>query len=466
MKKSVKIRLFSLVVAAAILGGAVTAAAIMGSPYETLKYAVLDALTERNSTIDGAMTTSVNGVQMETAKMFAIQGDDSSLVYRFDSEGNNDGFLYSTNGLSINSLGFAMDDGTEWYSANVYPSDIYRPRTGMASFFSNEERNSAAMRFFELLADAVIGDLKNNITMTSENGIRRIQGTLTESQVPELVKAGLDMLVEQSGGGYRGGSSEVSFDGRVYVYEDYTISGGVKSVTVYKQKVFPTTAEQRNDWENGTFYDNLDGQDFWGVTYIDGAPFINDGASVVVDQYTAPATADDYGDYADGDWYNTPLKSVAIKYIHGEADVDMDGNLLRVDISGACTVTDVFGKDSELEVKAAADFSDIGTSDPACPIPGAEQLLTSEFIYSLFGSERMNVYFTLNADGSINESSVTTAYPWEWKGMASHMPPMAAAGDSPAYQYAVDMPASYEVTAIVPADFEVPEIPEVPDLDW
>jgi len=461
--------LFSLVIAAVVLGGAVTAAAIMGSPYETLKYAALDALTERNATVDGAATLTVNGVQLENAKTYSIQGDKSFFEYMFDDEGNNIGFSYSTNSLSVTSLGFAMGDGKQWYAANVYPNDQHNySGRSMASFFSGEERNSAAMRFFELLADTVIGDLKNNITMTSENGVRRIQGTLTESQVPEIVKAGLDMLIEQSSGN-DWGSNEVSFDGRVYVYEDYTINGGIKSVTVFRQQVIPMTAEERENWDNGTFYENLVKEDFWGITHIGGVPYIADGERIVVDEYNAPTTADDYSDYEDGDWYEIPVKSMAIKYVHGEADVDKDGNLLRVDVSGTCTVTDVFGKTSEVEVKVAASFSDIGTSDPACPIPGAEQLLTPEFVYSLFGNERMCVYFTLNEDGSIDESSVTTAHP-RWSPGASGYapvppgPPMAAAAaDAPAYPYAVDAPSAYEVTTIVPA---VPDVPEMPDLDW
>jgi len=466
MKKSVRIRLFSLLVAAAVLGGAVTAAAIMGSPYETLKYAVLDAVTERNATIEGIATLTVNGVQTENSKTHSIQGDKSSLVYRFDDEGNNVGFYYSTNGLSVSSLGFVMDDGTEWYSASVYRSDKYYSGRSMASFFSDDERNSAAMRFFELLADTVIGDLKNNITMTSENGVRRVQGTLTESQVPEIVKAGLDMLIEQSGGGYHGGTNKVSFDGRVYVYEDYRINQGVKSVTVCRQQVLPMTAEERENWDNGTFYENLGKEDFWGITYIDDVPYIADGARTVVDDYKVPATIDDYGDYDEGDLFSMPMKSLAIKYIHGEADVDMDGNLLRVNLSGTCTVTDVFGRTSDVEVKASADFSDIGTSDPACPIPGAEQLLTPEFVYSLFGNESMSVYFTLNEDGSINEDSVTTTHPRGWTGMSPPMPPMAAAADAPAYPYAVAAPSAYEVTTIVPAVPDVPEVPETPEVDW
>jgi len=99
--------------------------------------------------------------------------------------------------------------------------------------------------------------------------------------------------------------------------------------------------------------------------------------------------------------------------VRGEAEVDSDGNLTYINISGSATMTNIFGDVSVVELRADARFSDIGTSNPVSPIPGAEQVLTPEFIKNRFGNDSLSVYFTLNDDGSINVDSITTTHPSE-----------------------------------------------------
>ena len=461
MKKSVRIRLFSLAVALVVLGGAVAAAAIIGSPYETLKGAMLDMVTERNATVEGSVTMSVNGVVVEESRIHSIQGDNKNLEYTHDADGNIVGFNYSSDGLTVHQLGYPTQAGQEWYSAYVYPTNDYYRSVGSLTLFSVDSRNSAEMRFIELLVDAVVGDLKNNISMTSENGIRHIQGTLTESQVPEIVKAGIDVLLEQAGYHFSN-TREVGFDGEEYIYEDIQLARGMKTVTTWKQQVMPMTPEEREAWDNGTFYEPYDGQKYWGVTFIGGVPYIICGERHYVDQYTATATKADYESFVSDDPFSVPMQSLVINYVRGEADVDADGNLLYINASGSVTATDIFGEVSLIEVKAEFSISNIGASAPSCPIPGVEQLLTPEFVYSNFGSEWMNVYFKLNEDGSINEGSVTTTYPGELvRGLAYDMP----AGFS--VPHALPVPVLEHSS--VAYDFgapttPIPAIPDIPDI--
>ncbi|MCL2153593.1 MAG: hypothetical protein FWH57_11675, partial [Oscillospiraceae bacterium] len=391
MKKSVSIRLICLVVALVALGGAVAFAAVMGSPYETLKKAALDAVTYRNVTAATETTITVNGMVENQQKSYSVSGDEASLEYHFDDEGNIIGFYYTDNRIDV-SRGYTQEDGVEWYTCNIRPA-----RSGMLNRYgssfamlSPEDRDSAQMRFFELLADALVGDLKNNVTMSSRDGIRLIQGTLTESQVPELIKAGLDVVAEQSGGFYLDNDRKVSFDGTVYVYENITIYQGVKTVTTWKQPVRRMTTEESEALENQTFYSGeYNGKSFYGFTDIDGIMYINSEPAQNIGQNETPTTR---ADYESADPLEVPMKNIEINYVHGEAEVDADGNLLSVEVTSAVTMTDIFGAVNKIELKFAAEFSDIGTSAPVCPISGVEQLLTPEYLKTNFGDEE---YFSV-----------------------------------------------------------------------
>ena len=409
MKRSVKVRVISLIVATVVLGGAVTAAAFMGSPYETIKKALLDAMTYRNATMESQVSMSVNGVQMESSKSYSISGDNSSLRYYFDANGDAIGYNYYASSLQVAPA--RTDTDTQWYYAQVYPgNNYYVSRNSEFAMLSPEDRNSAQMRFVELLADLIVGDLKNNIAMTSESGIRKISGTLTGSQVPELVKAGIDVLIEQSGG-YHGLQNDVSFDGEVYIYEQMNIQRGIKTVRVWKQTVEAMSEEDMAAWENGRYYYKPYEDNYCGAIYIDNKPYHAIGPQEIIDECTIPATRADYGTVVNP--MDLPMKSLVIDNIHGEAEVDANGNLLYLSVNGAATVTNIFDDVSVIELSAVFRFSDVGTSNPACPIPGAEQLFTEDYMKNKFGTGNIGVYFKLNPDGSIDEGSVTTAYPGE-----------------------------------------------------
>ena len=444
MKKSIRVRVLCLIVATIMLSGAVAFAAVMGSPYETLKNALLDALTSRNATQEGSFTMTVNGVVVQEGKIHSIVGDDSLMNYSFDDDGNITGYYYFSKGLTISPIDQIMYDGMEygagWYSSHVSPPHIYSyVPDGDFTLFDSDYRNSAQMRFIELLADALVGDLKNNITMTSENGIRYIRGTLTESQVPELIKAGIDMLIEQTSAYnyYYGDTRDVSFDGGEYIYEHISLRQGEKTVETMKQKTRPMTAEELEAYYDGTYY-SMFSDEFWGTIYIDGVEYVALGPAECVSKYTVPVTRSDYVFSGDqDDLFSIPMKSFVINYVHGEAEVDKDGNLLNIGISATATVTNIFGEVSEIDIKASIRFSDIGTSNPVCPIPGAEQLLTTDYMSERFGGYGMAIYFTLNEDGSIDADSITTTHPieklrpyddysytkWEWE----------KTGDNPAF---------------------------------
>ncbi|MDR2737222.1 MAG: hypothetical protein LBB49_06610 [Gracilibacteraceae bacterium] len=411
MNRNRTTRVVCLAAASVVLSGAVVFAAVAGSPYETLKKAMLDTAAYHNVTVEGQITLSVNGVTQKTQKMHYILNGDAFLQSVFDHDGNPDGYRwYAMKGLTIGSSDV---DVPGWYSANIWPDEYIASRNNAA--FSSPfmggvlnnfpfmidlgDRDSAAMSFVALSIDVLAGDLKNNVVMSAGQDVRRIRGRLNESQVPELFKAGLDLVLDQRIGNPVTMIHEVSFDGREHVYEHTRLENGTKTITTYQEIVRPITPEEETAWKKGSYTD---------ITFIHGVPYIMEMPPHSVSVHVVPATRDDYEGF---DLLNYPKKSLTVNAIYGEAEIDADGNLLTMDAGVVLTIADIFGGTNVLEVKFVVSFSDIGTSNPVCPIPGAEQLFADTLKTYNDDYEYRTFYFTLNQDGSIDADSVTDTYP-------------------------------------------------------
>ena len=328
MRKNIKIRVMCLIVAGIMLTGSLLVAAVNGSPYETLKNAIFDAMTFDNVTLEGHVTIIFNGEVYETDRAHFVFTETGNIEYIFDADGMPTGrFIYDTDHLEIRSNVFTDRDGIEWHSAWVTSWNWRNFRTGpmMGMGMTQEDRESVRFRFMELMIDLAVGDLKNHMTMSTSGGVRSITGTITHNQLPEIVRLGLDVIAEES---------------------------------------------QR--WHHGDF-----------------------------------GTRDDYFHPMD-----IPIRNIHFNRIHGDADVDADGNLLHLSGHIDMAVTNVFGDINTIEFIFELNFSDIGTSHQTSPIPGAVELLTPDFMEQQFNRRYgLTVYFTRNADGSINEDSITTTWP-------------------------------------------------------
>lgn len=59
----------------------------------------------------------------------------------------------------------------------------------------DDATSKKAVRFAELLTDAIVGDLKNNVVLEStENGIKNYSIQVSGNQIPEIVNAGLSLM--------------------------------------------------------------------------------------------------------------------------------------------------------------------------------------------------------------------------------------------------------------------------------
>ena len=408
MKKSTLIRMSCLCVALVVLVSALAVAAFNGSPYETLKNALLDAATLQNATVNLEARMSINGEAAAINKTYAAWNDNAAFDQFFDTDGQPSGYNYRSNKLYL-SPDYLAADGTQWYNAHVNRGNFNTVRSmgnvlGIGGL-SAETRDSAYFRFATLALDALVGDLKNNIVMSEENGIRHISGTLTSVQMPELIRAGIDMVVETSQGSSRYNESiSVDHTTGVRMLERTTFSDTQKTVYLYKQTFEAVEDESTFNYDKefyGFFYEyDADGEESMYAIL----------SETLVEERTEPASSSDYSEKL----YEVPISKVNVNYVHGEADVDSNGNLLGVSINGTASITTIFGEVYEMDISVNLDISDIGNSIPVCPVPGAEDVLTADFISRKLGADfNGNFYFRLLPDGTVDTDSITTTWPGE-----------------------------------------------------
>ena len=413
MRKNITVRVVCLIVALVMLSGALAFAAIMGSPYEVLRDAVLDALTVRNVTMSGTVSVEFNGELLDRESFHMAVGDESLLTWTFDEDGNPSNFTFANKYLSFNSFNTVTDSNDvewQWVWLNHHASTFNMMHGSGIQRFTQEDLDSPQMRFALLVLDALVGDLRNNITMSSAGGLRTIRGTLTEHQIPEIVRAGIDLLIEQNNQwGFSRWTS--SFDGTYVVTERTFRNGDMVTVRVERTPARRLTADEQQMWNDGTFW--VHGSNDYGLSWVDDEsyPLINTAWSDSVSESTVPATREHFAETDNP--FDMPLRGLTINHVRGEAIVDADGNLLDIDVSGGITLTNIFGDVDRIDISFTTQFTDIGTSAPVSPIPGMEQILTSENMSARFGHFPSQIFFTLNSDGTINMDSLTTTHPIE-----------------------------------------------------
>ena len=347
-KRKMPARMICFIVAATVLTGTLAVSAFNGSPYETLKNAIFDTLMLDNFTFEGGIALTVDGEIYADEPLSAIWGNGRELSYYESHFTFNTNFPDPNRRMSVSTVGHV--DDTPWYYVRTwsYSSSIGSPSGNGNPILSPAERHSTEFRLAELAIDLVVGDLKNNFTLTDQgNGIRRIQGAVTGHQLPEIVRMFIDLRMEED------------FNSRLWM------------------------------WPDGDFGQR---EDFYSVLDI-------------------------------------PFRSLNIDLLQGVADIDSDGLLTYVNVSAIASITNVFDDTHVLEVNFSIRLSDIGTSNPQIPIPGADELFTEEFLHELsvrnlfddeshiqellLGERRFatNFYFTVGDDGYIDPDSFTSTRP-------------------------------------------------------
>jgi len=197
MKKRISTRVICLLIAASVLVGALTVSALNGSPYENLKSAAFNVLFLENMTYESEFFMSIDGDVQEHTAMSGMITSEGTMTTSINMNGR-DSFSFNNGELTLSTMFTWRNTEEAWYIArrNTWRNDDFTS-LGMSAF-GVEDRSSARMRFAELAVDLVVGDLKNNLVMSNQgDGIRRVSGAITESQLPEIVRVLIDMVMEE-----------------------------------------------------------------------------------------------------------------------------------------------------------------------------------------------------------------------------------------------------------------------------
>ena len=215
MRKRISTRAICLLLSAVILAGALTVSAINGSPYENLKNAVFNALFYENVTAEGEVVLRIDG--HEHVRAWFIDyidyiGDGNRLSrggtrwcpQHFDVTSMMMGFELEYESFETQGLVFDTVSGTtplleldrQWYRARRNHSPSSNSTLGY-EFFGTAGRNSNQVRLVELFIDLLVGDLRNNLTISTGEGVRRVSGAITESQLPEIARVAIAIAIDE-----------------------------------------------------------------------------------------------------------------------------------------------------------------------------------------------------------------------------------------------------------------------------
>jgi hypothetical protein len=188
----------TIAVIAAACGGAVlvTAAAANYSTsngYEVLKGAILGMQGMKNYTIEYGAALSVDGTNLAgTSAHLEMDEDNEASYLETTYNDGGDGVTGGYTDWQADGVSVTYQQGN--YYAYRSTGDVYNVMTG---FFGSEEGASAKiLRFAELAADTVIGDLKNNFTyIGGDDDTSTYTCSIDSIQIPELVNAGISALM-------------------------------------------------------------------------------------------------------------------------------------------------------------------------------------------------------------------------------------------------------------------------------
>jgi len=200
MNKKLSSRVICLVIAATVLVGALTVSALNGSPYENLKNAAFNTLFVDNMSYEGELTMHINGQLQEREWVRGVHTREGTMSVSQSMDGS-ERLSFFNGEVRLNTTFGTTHDNNVWYNIHRvrwFNEDEWFNSLGY-DMFGVEDRSATRLRFTELLIDLVVGDLKNNLTMNNQgDGMRRVSGAITESQLPEIVRVLMDMIIEET----------------------------------------------------------------------------------------------------------------------------------------------------------------------------------------------------------------------------------------------------------------------------
>lgn len=184
-----------MVLGVTVLAGAALASYNTSNGYEVGKNALKGLLENENYTSEFNMKFTLDGEKYEAVSSTELHDRDSDVSYNstVTYENGNKNVVYIQDDILIDT---DYVDGST--STGVYYDTIYRSADfDMISDATEEDREriNKIIRFVELVADTMVGDLKNNIVyVTGDDNFSTYEINLDAIQIPEYVNAGLSAM--------------------------------------------------------------------------------------------------------------------------------------------------------------------------------------------------------------------------------------------------------------------------------
>ncbi len=345
-----------------------------GQYKDAIKLLLLDT---KNVSLDATATITLDG---ETFATYAVDGQYAGAQYRThtkESSGDKTSEYWSSD-VGGKYVSFNSSQPGYYHTWDT-SYDVDTVDQNFLGFNADDEVGQRLVKFVELAADTVMGDLKNNFVQTdSKGGSKTYTVDISAKQVPALVNAGLSLMA--------GSMGYDNYDYTRVEYEDYQktmtdyyeqATGGKLSpdLTVW---LFGGEAATDSDLGSEDWYDNnqaaLDKyyevtdqfeQKFWteadkhsgGVLYVHA-----DGTTDYYATYEAyyqanpiQLTDTDEIDYLVG-------QDASLEHVTSTFTVDKDGRMTHNETTVTFTTTDAAGKAHELAVIIQADLWDYDTT--------------------------------------------------------------------------------------------------------
>jgi hypothetical protein len=362
---------------AGVLILAVSATAAFGSisGYSKAKDGLKTLLLETdNLTASGTATVKLDGEEV-----FAWQLDGAK-------DGNNQSThltSYVNGEVASENFDTTLDGVETWFSSNsqwYYQQNVSGyETTNLLGYDEDDEFSNRLVNFMEIAADTLVGDLKNNVVQVgSENGSDLYEISISQSQVPSLVNAGLSLLAYSATGGSE--SYDVLYENasqtQINYYEtttgktlsqeviDYVLDLSYEYSDAIEEELndfYETLYGEETSWDDN-YYNILD-EKGGGILYVkaDGTYTYYENAQAFTDsdQFTAALAADQY---------TTDLleyyvsQDLSLTNVTASFGVDKEGRLTSGSLTATFDAIDAGGSHHTLEIVANGTITDYTTT--------------------------------------------------------------------------------------------------------
>lgn len=319
--------------------------------YSSYKKALKNlAFYEDNFTMDGRFEFLVDGKVLESVEgKFQMDGKDYFIeMGRLGSDGKS-----SESNISRQET---YKDGSK---VTYYPEDDSYITHDFYNYdirgdFS-DPTSEKAIRFAELFMDTMVGDLKNNFVLVSnEDGRREYSVELSKGQIPEIVNAGLSLIFTANNTSMEGSR------GGFVTYQNYESA----LAAFYEKETGETLSEEQWDDKAAELSDDFF-EHYQGIQQQKGEESVivvkADGSYTAYKNYDAYVASGDCASlnyHVMEDMGNEPYISDAKCYF----TLDKDGNLLSNDLEATMTGIDKDGNTHTMTLRVELDGSDYGTT--------------------------------------------------------------------------------------------------------